>query len=353
MPRAEAGSTKALSNQLKSKGLQRLRWYCQACSRQMRDENGFKCHVASESHVRNMMVIGEDPRKAINEFSRQFQRDFVQLLRTGHGEKKINANHFYQEYIGNKEHVHMNATRWASLTEFVKMLGREGVVRVEEDEGRMDEGNERGGASGLMIAWIDDSPEALRRKEAVRRREAQDRGDEELEQRLVREQIRRARRDGVGKREEEGDDELGENGDEEERDGEGIKRRDGEKIVLDFGSKKHEKPPTPPLTDKEDSPEDRSPTTQDNEDVVKSHAPPTDTKSTPAVKPISFGAPAKSKNIFASAPKKNALTGPKKYTAVPERPMSAAERIMKEELERKRQRDANGGGHGFKKQRVG
>lgn len=88
---------------MKSKGLQRLRWYCQPCGRQMRDENGFKCHVASESHVRQMQVIGEDPRKAINDFSNQFLRDFLQLLRTGHGEKKINLNQFYQEYIKNKE----------------------------------------------------------------------------------------------------------------------------------------------------------------------------------------------------------------------------------------------------------
>lgn len=42
MPRAEVGSTKWQANKMKSKGLQRLRWYCQACERQMRDENGFK-----------------------------------------------------------------------------------------------------------------------------------------------------------------------------------------------------------------------------------------------------------------------------------------------------------------------
>lgn len=30
MPRAEAGSTKAIGNKIKSKGLGRLRWYCQA-----------------------------------------------------------------------------------------------------------------------------------------------------------------------------------------------------------------------------------------------------------------------------------------------------------------------------------
>lgn len=29
MPKAEVGSTKYLNNKLKSKGLQRLRWYCQ------------------------------------------------------------------------------------------------------------------------------------------------------------------------------------------------------------------------------------------------------------------------------------------------------------------------------------
>lgn len=49
-----------------------------------------------------MMLIGEDPRKAINEYSQQFLRDFLLLLRTAHGEKKINLNHFYQTYISNK-----------------------------------------------------------------------------------------------------------------------------------------------------------------------------------------------------------------------------------------------------------
>ena len=155
----------------------------------MRDENGFKCHVASESHVRNMMTIGQDSRKAINDFSNEFQRDFVQLLRTGHGEKQINANRFYQEYIGNKEHVHMNATKWPSLTEFCKHLGREGIIKVELDEKH----EERGGASALMISYIDNSPEALRRQEAIKKRERQAKGDEAVEQRMIQEQIRRAR----------------------------------------------------------------------------------------------------------------------------------------------------------------
>ncbi|KEF61209.1 uncharacterized protein A1O9_02774 [Exophiala aquamarina CBS 119918] len=358
MPRAEVGSTKYIANQMKSKGLQRLRWYCQACSRQMRDENGFKCHVASESHVRQMQLIGEDPRKAINDFSNQFLKDFIQLLRTGHGEKKVNVNHFYQEYISNKEHIHMNATKWSSLTEFAKYLGREGMVRVDEDE--KNEG--RAGASGLMISWIDNSPEALRRQEALRKKERQDRGDEELEQKMIREQIRRAKRDmadaGIDENEEELDVGLPTSS------SEGIKRKDGEKIVLNFGAKKPhdvvEKPLSPPLTEGGDSSPDwekaaesGSQTTTTTTSNPINHKPPTTAA-------LSFGlsssTSSKPKNVFATTSKKNALSGTKKApSTTTQRPMSEAERIMKEELEWKRQREAGkfqGGGKVFKKQRI-
>ncbi|KIX10109.1 uncharacterized protein Z518_01190 [Rhinocladiella mackenziei CBS 650.93] len=362
MPRAEIGSTKYIANQMKSKGLQRLRWYCQACQRQMRDENGFKCHVASESHVRQMQLIGEDPRKAINDYSNQFLKDFIQLLRTGHGEKKVNVNHFYQEYISNKQHIHMNATKWASLTEFAKYLGREGICRVDEDE--KNEG--RTGASGLTISWIDNSPEALRRQEALRKKERQDRGDEEREQRMIQEQIRRAKRDGM----DDGADE------EEEQDNdthtEGIKRKDGEKIVLNFGTKKQSPgmsaPPTPPQTDRDDSTSDKEmdilPTSESTSQSpprqnMASEPPDSTAKRLSTKQPLSmsFGtSSSKPKNVFASAPKKNASGSTKKPSAPPtQRPMSEAERIMKEEMERKRQRDAKafgGGGNLFKKQRI-
>lgn len=69
----------------------------------MRDENGFKQHCLSESHVRQMLLVGEDPKKAINDFSKQFERDFLQQLHTAHGTKAVHINHFYQEYIAHKE----------------------------------------------------------------------------------------------------------------------------------------------------------------------------------------------------------------------------------------------------------
>jgi DNA/RNA-binding protein KIN17 len=104
-----------------------------------------------------MQVVGENPQKYIQNFSTDFQRDFVSLLRIAHGEKYINVNRFYQEYIRDKEHVHMNATRWSSLTEFAKHLGREGIVTVKEDE-----------KDGLCIAWRDVSASAIKRREEIR-----------------------------------------------------------------------------------------------------------------------------------------------------------------------------------------
>lgn len=68
----------------------------------MRDENGFKCHVQSESHVRQVLLIGEDPKKYIEDYSKQFIDNFLGLLRTTHGEKEVNANQFYQQIIADK-----------------------------------------------------------------------------------------------------------------------------------------------------------------------------------------------------------------------------------------------------------
>jgi DNA/RNA-binding protein KIN17 len=189
MPKAEVGSTKWVANQQKSRGLQRLRWWCEVCQKQCRDANGFKCHVQSESHIRNIAVIGEDPRKAINNFSTDFQRDFVALLRTAHNEKWISANRFYNEYIRDKEHVHMNATKWPSLTEFTKHLGREGICHVKEDE-----------KDGLMIAWRDTSAAAIKRKEEIAEQEAAEARSGAGEDKMLKKMAKRAQEEAEAKK---------------------------------------------------------------------------------------------------------------------------------------------------------
>lgn len=317
----------------------------------MRDENGFKMHVQSESHVRQMLVVGEDPKKAINEFSNQFNRDFLTQLRTSHGTKAVHVNHFYQEYIQNKEHVHMNSTKWPSLTEYAKYLGREGLCRVEETD------------KGLHIAWIDNSPEALKRAEAIRKKEMLDKGDEERELRMIREQQKRAEKAAEERRKGKGVLDDGEAGEEAAEDKQGLKLGEGEKIKLSFGAK--------PITEKKRddsakvestsaSPADTPSVTTPESAVVSKDAaavatPPTAESPKPAeaAKPagISFGgAKPQPKNVFAQA-KKNALSGGAKKAVKIEQPkkMSEAERIMREEMERKRSRGSSGNGGGFNK----
>ncbi|OSS49544.1 hypothetical protein B5807_06227 [Epicoccum nigrum] len=189
MGKAEVGSNKWVANKMKSKGLQRLRWWCEICQKQCRDANGFKCHVQSESHVRQMQVVGEDPRKFINQFSTDFQRDFVALLRTAHGEKWISSNKFYNEYIRDKEHVHMNATKWPSLSEFIKYLGREGICHVKEDE-----------KDGLMIAWRDTSLAALQRKEEIAEQEAAEARSGAGEDKMLKRMAKRAAEEAEAKK---------------------------------------------------------------------------------------------------------------------------------------------------------
>jgi DNA/RNA-binding protein KIN17 len=188
MPRAESGTPKAIANQQKSKGLQRLRWYCQVCEKQCRDENGFKCHVQSEAHVRQMLIVGENPARYVANYSRQFMGDFLQLLRSSHGEKRVHANHFYaSQYITNKSHIHMNSTRWKTLTEFITFLGHEGICKVENTE------------KGWFISWIDNSPEALKKRDANLKRERLEKGEADREDRLIQEQIERAKQEAVEK----------------------------------------------------------------------------------------------------------------------------------------------------------
>ena len=132
--RAEKGSSKWLANKMKSKGLQKLRWYCQMCQKQCRDQNGFKCHISSESHQRQMLLFGEKPGKFLHEFSKEFHRDFIDILKRCHGTKRVLANAVYQEYIRDKNHVHMNSTKWVTLSGYCKYLGSSGQCKIDETE---------------------------------------------------------------------------------------------------------------------------------------------------------------------------------------------------------------------------
>jgi len=237
----------------------------------------------------------------------------------------------------------MNSTKWPSLIEFGKYLGREGICRVDEDE------------KGIHVAWIDNSPENLRRQDAVRKRERQDRGDEERENKAIKEQIKKAKL-------ERGEEE--EDVDEEEKE---LKRGEGEKIKLNFGAKavaKAENSSTPTEKSVVDPilPASSTEATKESGEALNAEAlAPTESSSaepTPAPAPapakiaMKMGFSSKPKNVFAAA-KKNVLGGKKAVGIEQPKKMSEAERIMREEMDRKNKRGPSGfGGPAQKKQKF-
>jgi len=271
---------------MKSKGLQRLRWYCQVCQKQCRDDNGFKCHIQSEAHLRQMLVVGENAGRHIADFSGQFQHDFVQLLSRRFGTKRVKANTVYQEFIQDKHHQHMNSTRWVTLTEFVKHLGRSGIARVDETD------------KGWFLAWIDSSPKALEKQEAALKKERSTMSDEQRERLLIAEQIERAKAV---------EDELCPSGSGSSESPppveEGLKREEGaEKVVLSFSAK-------PAAT------------------TIPSVG--LKLKANPLKRPNVFKTPASNSTSLAST---------SASTKRPAPPQSAAERLMFEDQERKRRK---------------
>ncbi|KAI4895393.1 hypothetical protein NFI96_024122 [Prochilodus magdalenae] len=181
MGKADFLSPKAIGNRIKAKGLQKLRWYCQMCQKQCRDENGFKCHCLSESHQRQLLLASENPNQFMSYFSEEFKSDFLELLRRRFGTKRVHNNIVYNEYISNREHVHMNSTQWETLTDFTKWLGREGFCKVDETP------------KGWYVQYIDRDPETIRRQEELEKKKKQDLDDEERSARFIEEQVRRGR----------------------------------------------------------------------------------------------------------------------------------------------------------------
>ncbi|XP_009611639.1 KIN17-like protein [Nicotiana tabacum] len=171
---------KAIANRIKAKGLQKLRWYCQMCQKQCRDENGFKCHCMSESHQRQMEIFGQNPNRIVGGYSEEFESLFLEHMKRSHRFSRVAATVVYNEYIADRHHVHMNSTQWATLTEFVKYLGKTGKCKVEETP------------KGWFITYIDNDSETLFKEKMKNKRIRADLADEEKQEREIKKQIERA-----------------------------------------------------------------------------------------------------------------------------------------------------------------
>jgi DNA/RNA-binding protein KIN17 len=169
MGKAEKGTPKDIGNKIKAKGLQKLKFYCQMCEKQCRDANGFKCHMTSENHLRQMKIFSDNAGGILDQYSKDFEKFFMSTLRMRHGTKRVNANNIYQEVIQDKMHIHMNATHWTTLTDFVQYLGKLGKCVVEETE------------RGWYVQYIERDANILARSEALQRRVVAEKAAEEAQ----------------------------------------------------------------------------------------------------------------------------------------------------------------------------
>ena len=228
------------------------------------------------------------------------------------------ANQVYNEYIQDRHHLHMNATRWVSLSEFVKHLGRTGVARVEDSE------------LGWYIQWIDNSPSARARQDAIRKMDRNKMDDEQRSRKLLDEQIRRATAQS-------GTDESTHKI--EERRGEGIVRsKEQEPVKLSLSKAK--------LAAPEDAAQDTNPDTS-----AASASLPTSAPAQPA--PAAFkmrmnplkapGGARGARNPLAGPPKSSEDSGGFRFVpAPPPTHLGAAERIIMEEQRAREARSGHG-----------
>ena len=191
----------------------------------------------------------------------------------------------------------MNATRWVTLTEFIKYLGRAGIAHVDETD------------KGWFIAWIDRSPKALEKQEASLKKERATMNDEQRERLLIAEQIERAEREAREKGE--GTSAAGAVEDEEKKREEGLQREEGEKkVVLSLSAK-------PSI-----APSSTTPSGGLKLNPLKPAA---------AANPLKRTNPLKQASSSSSAADKS--SGKRKGT-----PLTAAEKLILEDQERKRRR---------------
>lgn len=208
-----------------------------------------------------------------------------------------------------------------TLTEFVKHLGRSGIVHVDENE------------KGVFISWIDNSPKALAKQAASQAKERADMDDEQRERKILAEQIRKAQEMAAQQQPQA----SGSSGQEEPN--EAPKPVKMAPISISFGSK----PSTPAEEQPEKPPTDVKPTPE-----ASTSAGPTPTDSTqPAPAPaggLKMGMSLKKPNALKSGGNalKSASTAARekekerKAAAGGGHSMSAAEQLMAEDLERKR-----------------
>jgi DNA/RNA-binding protein KIN17 len=127
-----------------------------------------------------MQVFGQNPNRIIDGYSEEFENEFLDMMKRSHRFSRVAATVVYNEYIHDRHHIHMNSTQWATLTEFVKYLGRTGKCKVDETP------------KGWFITYIDRDSETIFKENMKNKRVRADLAEEEKQEREIKKQIEKA-----------------------------------------------------------------------------------------------------------------------------------------------------------------
>lgn len=144
--KAERGSTRWVYNNFLRKQT-KLRWVCGLCNVWCKDENGFKCHLEHENHIRKSEIARQSkaPDFKMSPRDEAFAASFVQYLAQNYLNRKVLLHEVYREmYPDDRFQRLMQDTCWGSLGTFINALSKAGeceavkgpkgwVVRIDQD----------------------------------------------------------------------------------------------------------------------------------------------------------------------------------------------------------------------------
>lgn len=114
------------------------KFYCELCRKQCKDTNAYQQHKKSLFHTTKMNEFSERPEYFLQRYSDRFTRQFIEAVDSKASRGKWqNANQVYNDLIRDSKHVHLNATKWQSLTQFIKELCEKPDFESDEIEGQL------------------------------------------------------------------------------------------------------------------------------------------------------------------------------------------------------------------------
>ena len=112
----------------------KIRYYCGLCQIACKDENGYKNHIQSESHIRRELVIDESVRSfKLSKEDKKFRKKFIDHLIRKYFGQTVLAHEVYRDlYPLDRGHNVMKSTSWETLGVFIAQLRKDGRIEAQK-----------------------------------------------------------------------------------------------------------------------------------------------------------------------------------------------------------------------------